>query len=85
MTEYFPHGTLFDSPGRYRGPAMGALTAFRSLVETVAGSLDRDASFTVISNPRAKASRADMQRCTHTIYFTPHFPEEAASRGWKVI
>jgi hypothetical protein len=23
--------------------------------------------------------------CTHTIYFAPGFPEEAANKGWKVI
>jgi serine/threonine protein kinase len=37
VTEYMPDGTLFSQPTTYRGDAFGALTAFRSLVATVAG------------------------------------------------
>jgi serine/threonine protein kinase len=35
VTEYFPDRTLLESPTRYKGDALAALTAFRPLVETV--------------------------------------------------
>jgi serine/threonine protein kinase len=41
VTEYFPEGTLERHSGKFRGNALGALAAFRSLVQTVA-SLHRD-------------------------------------------
>ena len=41
VTEYFPQGTLEDSPERYKGNAAGALRAFHFLVKTVAESLHR--------------------------------------------
>lgn len=37
VTEYMPGGTLDTKPTTYRGDALGALKAFKSLVETVAG------------------------------------------------
>jgi serine/threonine protein kinase len=37
VTEYMPGGTLATKPATYRGDALGALKAFKSLVETVAG------------------------------------------------
>lgn len=36
VTEYFPAGTLENSPERFKGDALGALKAFRPLVETIA-------------------------------------------------
>jgi serine/threonine protein kinase len=42
VTEYFPSGTLEKSPFKYRGEPRLALSAFRSLVETVADSLHKD-------------------------------------------
>jgi serine/threonine protein kinase len=36
VTEYFPMGTLDNSPERFKGDALGALKAFRPLVGTVA-------------------------------------------------
>jgi serine/threonine protein kinase len=36
VTEYFPAGSLDKSPGLFKGDALGALKAFRPLVETVA-------------------------------------------------
>jgi serine/threonine protein kinase len=41
VTEYFPEGTLFDHPHKYKGKAILALRAFRSLVQTAA-SLHKD-------------------------------------------
>jgi serine/threonine protein kinase len=41
VTEFFPNGTLEDDIGRYRGKALPALRAFRSLVSAVA-SLHKD-------------------------------------------
>lgn len=41
VTEYMPDGTLDKKPTVYKGDALGALKAFRSIVETVAG-LHRD-------------------------------------------
>jgi len=37
VTEYMPHGTLDGQPALYKGDALRALRAFRSLVETVVG------------------------------------------------
>jgi serine/threonine protein kinase len=37
VTEYFPLGTLDNSPERFKGDALGALKVFRSLVGTVVG------------------------------------------------
>jgi len=42
ITEYFPHGTLENSPLKYRADPVSALRAFRGLVETVAISLHTD-------------------------------------------
>jgi len=42
VTEYFPGKTLFDHPLRFKGQALSALRAFRTLVETVAQSLHND-------------------------------------------
>jgi serine/threonine protein kinase len=42
VTEYFPGKTLFDHPLRFKGQALSALRAFRTLVETVAQSLHKD-------------------------------------------
>ncbi len=36
VTEFMPGGTLEKHPSKYKGTALGALKAFRSLVETVA-------------------------------------------------
>jgi serine/threonine protein kinase len=41
VTEYVPDGTLDQKPTAYKGDALGALRAFKSLVETVA-ALHRD-------------------------------------------
>jgi serine/threonine protein kinase len=40
VTEYYPNGTLENSPLRFKGNVSFALTAIRSLVETVAGLHD---------------------------------------------
>lgn len=42
VTEYFPFGTLEKSPFKYKGEPLLALSAFRSLVETLADALHKD-------------------------------------------
>ena len=39
ITEYFPNGTLEDSPDLYKGKGLEGLKAFRTLVDTIATSL----------------------------------------------